>query len=122
MNSHGLYLARAAVSCAPSGHDECIVDGQTRNDFRTGLGQFVVVADVSWQMALQATYDLTFAQNPQLQANTWTLTDEQTGVKAPGTPNKIPFLPLKRSVILTSVPGVPSLTTTGGRELPACRT
>ena len=122
MKTKGLYLARAAVGCAPSRHDECIVDGQTRDDFRTGLGQFVVVADVSWQMALQATGELSFAQNRQLQANTWTLTDEQTGVKAPGTPNRIPFLPLNRSVILTSVPGVPSLTTIGGRELPACST
>lgn len=43
---------------------------------------------------------------------------EQPGVKAPGTPNSTPFLPLNSSARFTLFPGCPSKTTTDGMASP----
>ena len=47
------------------------------------------------------------------------LTFEQVGVKAPGTPIKMPFLFLNKSCILTLFAGVSSIKTESGNLVPA---
>lgn len=49
-------------------------------------------------------------------------TFEQPGVKAPGTPKRIPFFPLKTSVSFTFLSGAPSCNSISGRGLPCCAT
>jgi hypothetical protein len=49
------------------------------------------------------------------------LTLEQPGVNAPGTPNKTPFLPLNSSAKFTFFPGSPSNTSTEGMASPTWR-
>lgn len=46
-------------------------------------------------------------------------TFEHVGVKAPGTPNKMPFLPANKSAMLTLLPGLSSYKVTLGNLVPS---
>ena len=49
------YLSLGTAGISPSLHDKCVIDGHADNDFCSSLGQFVVVADVPFQVCLRAS-------------------------------------------------------------------
>ena len=65
-----------------------------------------------------ATYTVDYTSGPYKLRYTVVHTFEHPGVKAPGTANKMPFLPANRSFTLTFDFGLPSCTSTEGSVSP----
>lgn len=123
------HLAYRSLHVAPRAHDVRVVNRDTRNDLCARCLQGLEVLDVAREMCLQRLgleYEqmrrkcLSCKVRDQDQALGDLPTLLQPGVKAPGTPNKIPFFPANRSLIATGVgfPSTSSTTLRSGRLSP----